>query len=78
MSNQQPTINDVVNSLFGALEMGQKKGIYSFQESAAIFQNMSLMKQYFQQLAEQQKALAAQQKALAQQKVNKLETIEEI
>ena len=83
---QQPTILDVANSVFGALELAQKRGTYSFQESAAIFQNMSMMKQYFQKVAEQQQKAVAQQKeqqALSQKqsikdKLNRLETIEEI
>ena len=72
---QQPTIIDVANSVFSALEVAQKRGTFSFQESANIFQSMSLMKQYFQKVAEQQqKAMAQQQSAQKKQ----LETIEEI
>ncbi len=42
---QQPTVLDVANSVFNALELAQKRGTFSFQESANIFQSMSLMKQ---------------------------------
>jgi len=85
----QPTIIDVANSVFGALEVAQKRGTYSFQESANIFQSMSLMKQYFQKVAEQQQKAVAQQKTqqeqqalvqkkAIQQKLQKLQTIKEV
>ena len=73
--DKQPTIIDVANSVFSALEVAQKRGTFSFQESANIFQSMSLMKQYFQKVAEQQQKAMAQQQA---QQKKQLETIEEI
>ncbi len=76
---QQPTIIDVANSVFGALELAQKRGTFSFQESANIFQSMSLMKQYFQKVAEQQQKAMAQQKRAQQKRAQqkKLQTIDE-
>ncbi len=76
---QQPTIIDVANSVFGALELAQKRGTFSFQESANIFQSMSLMKQYFQKVAEQQQKAMAQQQAAQQKNLQTIdESVEEI
>ena len=75
---QQPTILDVANSMFGALELAQKRGTYSFQESANIFQTMSLMKQYFQKVADQQQKALAQQKAQQEQNSNREKTLQSL
>ena len=77
MSQQQPNVLDAVNSLFAGLELCQKKGLYSFEESAKLFGSMVIVKQYFKNVVEQQQKAQAQQKAV-QQKKAQLDTIQEI
>ena len=50
---KEPTVIDVANSVFAGLELAQKRGAYSFEESAQLYQSITLMKQYFKQVIEQ-------------------------
>lgn len=79
MSQQQPNVLEAINNLFGGLEISQKKGVYSFEESAKLYGSMLIVKQYFTQVTEAQKKAVAQQQALQQKKAQlaKLPTIQE-
>ena len=74
--SKQVNVLDAVNNLFGGLELSQKKGLYSFEESAKLYESMVIVKQYFSQVQEaQQKAQETQQSI--QQKSSKLYSIPE-
>ena len=70
---KQPTVLDAINNLFVGLEKAQKSGLYSFEESAKLFTSMTMTKQYFQKLVEQQQKVMAQKQSVQ----NKLNTIVE-
>ena len=51
---KQLTIIDAVNTTFNALELAQKRGAYTFEESTAIFHSIKMMKQFFEEINKQQ------------------------
>ena len=63
---QQTNVLDAVNQLFAGLEVSQKKGLYSFEESAKLYGSMVVVKQYFKNVVEQQQKAQAQQQAVQQ------------
>jgi len=70
--DKQPNVLDAINHMFGALEKGQSKGIYTFEESSKIFGAMTLTKKYFNQIMESQRK-AMEQKQTITDKVSKLD-----
>lgn len=71
--NQQPNVLDAINQMFSGLEKAQSSGIYTFEESAKIFQSMLMTKEYFKNIVENQKKAQEQKQGL----INKLSTIQE-
>jgi len=76
MSQTQPNVLDCINQMFAGLEKAQKQGVYSFEDSAKIYQSMLVTKEYFKQIVENQKKLQEQKQGLANQ-MSKLSTITE-
>jgi hypothetical protein len=56
-TNQGKEVNilNSVNVLIGALEIAQKNGTYTLEQSAEIYNNIKVLKLFFEKLVQEQK-----------------------